>query len=309
MKITSRILLFCSIFFCLSYTALSQMFTGCPACATNVIPFAGHGPASGTDPRRVVNVRIDETWGANTPTNIWNATCAGQPGIGCAGATGPSALGMWNSVGTYYFFQLNQDDRTQQTQTDILITRDATWPANMSDACAYTVTPGENPRTGQAPWITRRVIHLPPGSENWSQQQLACVIAHEMGHTMGLTDIYAINGCNQNSIMNQNNGGDCSQGCNRTQITSDDVQAANQNAADRTKCNVVGVPVQRLDGGGPVTDPEPYHYNPTCYYVYESADYYRRCECAESGCQCASGYYTGLKYLGTEYYLVDYFCY
>jgi hypothetical protein len=302
MKIKSRIIIFCLSLSCLSYIAYSQTYSGCPNCVTNVPVMGGNGPRSNTDRRRIINLRIDETWGTNTPASVWNATCAGQPGAGCSNATGPSAINMWNSVGTYYFFQLYQSG-----STDIQITRDTTW--NQNNGCSYTSTPIEDPQTGASPSTSLRVIHLPPGSENWSQQQLACVLAHEIGHAIGLPDVYNEPGC-EASIMNQGNSNTCSQGCVRTQIGSSDVQAANQQAGDRAHCGVtVKTPTANFNPGGGMTDPYPYRYNPTCYFYYDAVDYYRYCECGVSTCQCSSDESIGVEYIGTAYYLTDYFCY
>ena len=33
---------------------------------------------------------------------------------------------------------------------------------------------------------TQRVIHLPGSAANWSQADLACILAHEIGHGLGL---------------------------------------------------------------------------------------------------------------------------
>lgn len=307
MKIKSRIIIFSLSLSCLSYIAYSQTYSGCPNCVTNVPVMSGHGARSSTDQRRVINLRIDETWGTNTPASIWNATCAGQPGTGCSNATGPSATNMWNSVGTYYFFQLYQVD---SGSTDIQITRDSTW--SQDKGCSYTATPIEDPQTGASPSTSLRVVHLPPGSENWSQEQLACILAHEIGHAIGLTDVYNEPGC-ETSVMNQGNSNTCSQGCVRTQVGSSDVQAANQQAGDRAHCGVtVKTPTANMipgGGGGGVTDPNPFRYNPTCYYYYEAVDYYRTCLCERAICQCEHGDFIGLEYLGTAYYLTDYFCY
>jgi hypothetical protein len=94
-------------------------------------------------------------------------------------------------------------------------------------------------------------------------------------------------------------------------VSPGDVQATNQQAGDRAHCGAVALPTQNIGGGdgGEAVDPNPFRYTPTCYYMFDVVDYYRYCECAESGCQCSGGSYRGLKYLGTEYYLMDYFCY
>src|SRR6185369_10821371 len=80
----------------LAKTAYSQG-TDCVDCDKQKSQLNGHGAHSSTDPRRVINVKIDPTWGATTNANIWNAT---------TGDVGNGALEMWNAQGSPYFFNL-----------------------------------------------------------------------------------------------------------------------------------------------------------------------------------------------------------
>lgn len=305
MKLKSRVIIFCLTLLALCSAVYSQSYPPCPLCVTNAPVMPGHGPASTTDNRRVINLRISESWGTNTPANVWNAVCAQSPGTGCSNATGPSAINMWNSAGGWYFFQLYQSSDTAGTM-DIQIVKDSTWPASMGDACAYASTPVEDPQTGQGAGFTLSTIHLPPGSENWSQQQLACVIAHEMGHVVGLYDMDR--SC-AGSLMTAPSSKDCSTNCNLTQVPSIDVEAANNHANDRTRCGITVLPRPQPFYGGGVTDPYPFRYDPICYFYYDAVDYYRVCACGSSGCQCQPGQEIGLRYVGTVYILTGYSCY
>lgn len=300
MKIRSRVIIFCLTLLALCAAAYSQTYSTCPNCIKNLPVMPGHGPASTTDPRRVINLTISESWGTNTPASVWNAVCAGSPGTGCTNATGPSAINMWNSVGTWYFFQLNQSSGSAM---DILIVRDSTW--SRGNECAYTDAPTENSQ-GTVIGSSVSVIHLPPGSENWSQQQLACVIAHEIGHTIGL---HHTDGSCPNSIMRPSMSGDCTANCTDTQIPSGDVEAANNHASDRTRCASTVAPRPLPLTGGGVTDPYPFRYNPICYFYYDEVDLYRTCLCERAICQCQHGDFIGVEYVGTVYILTDYFCY
>src|SRR5438876_9496108 len=243
-------------------TVLSQ----CPDCWRNVSVMGGHGAAPG-DPRRLINVRIDQTFGTQTAANVWNATCAGSQSPGCSNVSGPSAIQMWNAVPTYYNLRLVQDPTQQDGATDIQITRDSTW--DPKNGCAYTQRLGKWVPDPERPGsnlfqVTSRIIHLPPGSENWSQQQLACTLGHEFGHGLGIDHVFR--GCPA-SIMNQNRSGGqgCSVGCPRTQVADVDVQAVNQQAGNRLGCNKDAQPRARISTGGGFEDPNPYRYYPTCY--------------------------------------------
>lgn len=287
-----------------------QTFTGCPPCRKNMSVMDGHGAASGSDSRRVINLRIDNSWGSQTPANIWNATCAGSSSPGCSNVTGSSAISMWNAVPTYYNFRLAQDNTQPSAATDIQITRDSSWDRS-KNGCSYTSqighwTPDPLISGQQLFQVTRRVIHLPPGSENWSQAHLACVLAHEMGHAIGAGDVYA--GCPA-SIMNQYDAGskDCSVGCTKSQVAEIDVRSVNQQAGNRPGCNQTAQPRSRIVTGGGVRDPEPYRYYPTCYYYYQPVDLYycRWISVVDGSCHPESP----PEYIGTIYVLTDIICY
>lgn len=285
-------------------------FTGCPGCWRNQSVMNGHGAASSTDPRRVINVRIDGSWGSQTPQNVWNGVCAGSQGSGCSNVPGPSAISMWDAVPTYYYLQLTQDQNQPNGTTDIRISRDSSW--THGTACASTALSGPyvpDPQEAghQLKQVNDITIHLPPGSENWSQSQLACVIGHEMGHAMGLVDVYG--GCSA-SVMNQNQnqGNGCATGCDRTQVSNIDVVSVNQQAGNRLGCNRNFVPAtQHIEPGGGFQDPTPYRYAPTCYYYYDAIDLYYCGYVSIYDGSCHPD--TPPEYIGTIYVLTDVICF
>jgi len=283
-----------------------QGFTGCPPCWRDASVMAGHGADPG-DTRRLINVRIDSTFGNQTPANVWNATCAGTQTAGCSNVTGPSAIKMWDDVSTYYKLRLVQDSQGADDATDIQITQDSSWDSKKG--CSYSTQTGQRVPDPERPGatllqISSRVIHLPPGSQNWSQEQLACILGHEMGHVLGLGDVKK--GCST-SIMNQNHSGGrgCSTGCPRSQVSNGDVQSVNQQAGNRAGCNKGSKPVSRIVDGG-YEDPNPYRYYPTCYYYYEAVDLWY-CRWIMSDGTCHPEFPP--EYLGTIYVLRDVRCY
>lgn len=270
----------------LANTAYSQGTT-CVDCNKRVSQLNGHGARSTTDPRRVVNVRIDPTWGATTTNaNIWNAT---------TGDVGAGALEMWNAVGSPYYFDIRQD--VPASQTDFLIVRDSSW--NFAEnGCAMSVSPAVG--SGR----TTRVIHLPPQAANWNQDTLACILAHEIGHGIGLAGSFPP--CP--SIMKEppvRTEADCK--CTES-ITPNDVAKANQFAENaEANCGRQG---RRTNFGTPeggFTDPNPFRYYPTCYYFYEAVDVYycRWISITDGSCHPD----TPPEYIGTIYVLTDYYCF
>lgn len=270
----------------LAKTAYSQGTT-CVDCNKRVSQLNGHGARSATDPRRVINVRIDPTWGTTTTNaNIWNAT---------TGDVGNGALEMWNAVGSPYYFDIRQD--VPASQTDFLIVRDPSWNF-ASDGCASS----DSPAVGAG--RTTRVIHLPPQASNWNQDTLACILAHEIGHGVGLAG--SLPPCQ--SIMREppvRTEADCK--CTQS-ITQNDVAKANQFAENaEANCGRPGKRTNFGTPGGGFTDPNPFRYNPTCYYFYDAVDLYycRWISITDGSCHPD----TPPEYIGTIYVLTDYYCF
>lgn len=259
--------------------------TPCVDCIKNASQLPGHGARSASDSRRVINVRIAPSWGQQTDANIWNATL---------GSSGPGALSSWNSVGSPYYFDLRQD--VSDSDTDFLIVRDSNWDYD-KQGCAVTSTPAVG--SGR----TQRVVHLPPTANGWSQGDLACVLAHEIGHGVGLTG--ALPSCQ--SIMAEKfvqKEADCT--CTR-QVSQQDADRANQFASTPQNCKKEGKVVANFGGGGPgFEDPNPYRYYPICYYYYEAVDIYY-CRMMMSDGTCHPEFPP--VYIDTIYVLRDVRCY
>lgn len=266
----------------LSATAYAQG-GGCVDCDKNKSQLNGHGAHSTSDPRRVINVKIDASWGAQTNANVWNAT---------RGDSGPGAISAWNAVGSPYYLEHHQD--ASDNDTDFLIKKDSSWDF-AAKGCAYTGTPV----AGQS--NTQRVVHLPADAANWSQSDLACILAHEIGHGLGLAGSFPP--CQ--SIMTEPPVQSLSDCHCAASITENDVAKTNQFASNATaNCGKDGKAVSHFGGPGDgYIDPNPFRYYPTCYYFYDAYDVYEFCDCNQSGSP------RGYRYVGTIYVLTDYFCY
>jgi hypothetical protein len=283
----------------------------CPECFSDHKPLPGRASANRPatiDGRRAISVKIDSSW--NNPGTTQTNTLVQNAVNG--------ALSGWNTAGAgqsnaYYF-----DQRPTDTAPQITIVRGGT------SACATTTGNAGGPYT----------IHLPEDTDQRSLDALLQIIEHEIGHVYGLDHANKEDCPGNQSIMRVNSGKwvngtgadagrqvwDSCGGTDRA-ITANDVQkaaATNTPAGPNTpggppavtckKTEVEPQPVHNDPPGGYV-EPNYYYYPTTCYYYYDAVDYYHYCECAQSGCQCSSGDYRGLMYVGTEYYLTDYFCF
>lgn len=232
----------------------------CTECDKSIKQLNGHGAHSTSDPRRVINVQIGPSWGTTTNANIFNGVCAGSQSTNCGGASGPSAISLWNAVGSPYYFDLRQDAAINDV--DFLVVKDASWDYD-KQGCAVTSSPLTTSSTNL------RVVHLPPNAANWSQADLACILAHEIGHGVGLDGAFP--GCN--SVMTEipvRKDSDCK--CPGP-ISQRDVDRANLFTSNPQNCKAASKTTQNFGGPG-YEDPNPYRYIPTCYYFYESVDVY-----------------------------------
>lgn len=183
------------------------VWSGCPECFKNMEPMnPGHGSAPDGSGRRIIRIRIDDSWGAQTNTPIWN------------GVT--DAVAMWNGArdqynnSTGYFLQHSQVEQ----QPEIIVLKGT---LQNPDGCAQIS------KSGPPYYMT-----LPASMANLSAEEIKGRIAHEIGHPLGLDN--AESGCD--SIMNLSGAG-----CHRSSnsVLVNDVAAVNKNfgANKATDCN------------------------------------------------------------------------
>lgn len=189
------------------------------------------GSGSAPNNRTLVNIKIGDSWNVDsngnpisgTNANIWNATCAGTSGAGCESAQGVSAAWMWNNTlgnnGQHapYFFQLNQ---SSFSTTNVLITR----VAEAGGGCAHITYNAE----GDV-WI----MSLSDSVKNLSQDQLAALIAHELGHPLGLNNANENPDCVYLTIMGGHTG-NCES--TNTQVLPRDVDSAQAHKTNPLNC-------------------------------------------------------------------------
>jgi hypothetical protein len=205
-----------------------------PPCFRDQIPMSGHGGAASLPPdyytpcgcaddnRRVIIVRIDQSWNVdsngnstpgNTNVNVWNATVG--------------AIDSWNNAQdaygnkTGYFLALDQSGGVGAP--DIVITRQQ--PATSPWAEITRVYPFE--------------MHLAPingslGSGVFTLNDLTGRVAHELGHRLGLT--HATQNCP--SVMRVSNV-DGTRAAGTNNVGPTDVLQVNNNLRDdkRPGCN------------------------------------------------------------------------
>ena len=167
-RVISLVLFAVVVAHCVSAQTQQQL---CPGCYKDQVPFPGrYGVASSTDSRRLIKIKISSSWnidqngngaGVTNPT-IWNALNDQNAGSGTA---------LWNNARdgsntTSVFFQLDQ-----VADPDIIIKLGD----NPSGGCAST-------DVNKIPYV----ITLPSSARNWSPEKIALIVAHELGHAIGL---------------------------------------------------------------------------------------------------------------------------
>jgi Dual-action HEIGH metallo-peptidase len=273
--------------------ALSLIAYGdCPNCHNDQIPMAGHGAAPDGSGRHNVNVQLEfngaGSWTdpstGRTNDNIWNGV--------------QNASTDWNNAttgtgqATNYYFNVNQGTASGDVDVRIVLGNPGTGALASTDG-KHSLVDG----TVGPPYT----ITLPPDAKNWSAAKLQSVIAHELGHTIGLSHAYLNFRTCGHTIMNHTapSGGRIT-----GSVQPQDVAEANKQYNNRAACSDwFGQKARPTDDGGGYTEPDPWRYTPTCYYFYDAVPVYRFCDCNSFGAP------RGYEQVGTIYHLTDSFCF
>lgn len=230
----------CRLLVVICYLAAATSAQTCPPnqppCRNDTQqPMAGHGPAYNLPPelcsncqgddRRVIIIRIDSSWnvdsnGNSTPgiTNayIWNA-------VQCA-------VNQWNTVKapdeytTGYRLVVDQEGRLPGA-ADITITRQQVTTA--SGAPRYAGTTSSYPYTTKLSPANGNL-----GSGKFTSDDLCGRIAHELGHPLGLSELFQSVYCNSIMIgVNPSGTRDFNQ------VSPMDVYQVNRNLDPATRSN------------------------------------------------------------------------
>ena len=160
----------------------------CPPCYKNQGPLAGSGLATDGSGRRQIKVHIDSTWGNPTNTNVFNAV--------------NGAINDWNiaqdttctpPAKTGYLLELDQ--QAPVGSRDIVITRNDNvgfCAGNSSKNLAH-----DRPDTIIVRGAAANID--PPNSAN--PVKLRRIMTHELGHSVGLDNTGATQGCDPEDIM------------------------------------------------------------------------------------------------------------
>jgi len=148
----------------------------CPECYYNQPPITGSGGTvteSGLS-RSVINVAFDSSWGTTTNTTVWNAA------FGCQGCSNTGATNLWND---------QRDGTTNPSDTNGWPTHYKFQPSAINAADVIIDNTTITGACAATDFSSRPIhIHLPSGVTNYSMADIQQIIAHELGHIVGLTD-------------------------------------------------------------------------------------------------------------------------
>jgi len=230
---------------------------GEPSCYSNLVPYAGHGPASSLpsslcsncagDNRRVIVVRIDASWNSSpgqTNSQIWDA-------VGCA-VSGWNAARESNGAPTGYYFVVDQQNQTSVATPDILITRGSAGG-----------TASSNPGLNASSPTRTNAITLDPANTTYNASDVCGRVRHEIAHLIGLGDYQE----QCNTIMRGSHS-DGSRVVN--EIQPHDVSRVNAHFANQGNCTTTtsrDAAVEACEPVGTAPGPDYYWNTTTCAWA------------------------------------------
>lgn len=208
-------------------------FGVCPECFKNVKPMPGSGAASDGSGRREITVRFAGSFntpppGTGTDPRIWNAFagCNGCPQGANSQWNDMTDTGQPNGNRTGYHLAVNQT--AQDPDVIVELVPNGTHGLG-PDAPAAS---GQRTDANGQPIPGKRVIYVTPSILNWSPEDLAAVMAHEVGHLLGLADKYGSTGCA--TIVNQGGASNGGKPLTKT-VQPGDIQMVNFQFNDATR--------------------------------------------------------------------------
>ena len=202
----------------------------CPECFKNVKPMPGSGAASDGSGRREITVRFGGTFNTQSGTDprIWNAFA------GCNGCP-QGANSQWNDMtdtgqpgGNKTGYHLAVNQTAQDPDVIVELVPNGTFGLGPDSPAAS----GQRKDSTGRPIPGKRVIYVTPSILDWAAQDLAAVMAHEVGHLLGLADKYGSTGCQ--TIVNQGGASNGGRPLTKT-VQPGDIQMVNVQFNDGTR--------------------------------------------------------------------------